>query len=178
MPEFTLPSQAAQPRVAALLACGQNLMAISWHMPVSKSPFRYAVAVRPENHTHALLRERGSFTLNFLPVEHYRAIDRMGRCHGDAFDKPALSGLEIRGTDPNGNLMLGQADFIYICDIIDEVSWGDHTLFISQVTDVRLHENPSGRLALFSGRGRYMTVGEIRQAPQEELSAYVSAAQA
>ena len=36
----------AQPRVTALLACQNNLMPASWHMPVSKSPFRYAVAVR------------------------------------------------------------------------------------------------------------------------------------
>ena len=51
----------AQPRVTALLACQDNLMPASWHMPVSKSPFRYAVAVREENYTHQLLTQKGSF---------------------------------------------------------------------------------------------------------------------
>ena len=44
-------SNHSQPRVTAILACKENLMAASWHMPISKSPFRYAVAVREENYT-------------------------------------------------------------------------------------------------------------------------------
>ena len=167
MHAITLSPEAAQPRVAALLACGRNLMALSWHMPVSKSPFRYAVAVRAENHTYKLLRERGSFTLNFMPFDHYRAIDRMGRLHGDTEDKLAASELASRGTDAEGNLLLDGADFIYECRVFDTASWGDHTLFICDVKHVRVHERPSGRLALFTGKGRYSAVGETRQVPLE-----------
>lgn len=167
MSEPILPAAATQPRVAALLACGHNLMTLSWHMPVSRTPLRYAVAVRPENHTHALLEARGSFSLNFLPVEHYDVIDKMGRIHGDSVDKLAISELGTRGTDANGNVLLDPADFIYVCEVIESVSWGDHTIFISQVSDVKVNEAPSGRPTLFSGQGRYMTVSEIRQIAKE-----------
>lgn len=34
-----------QPRPTALLTCGNNIMPLSWHMSVSRSPFRYGVAV-------------------------------------------------------------------------------------------------------------------------------------
>ena len=69
----------SQPRVTALLACQSNLMPASWHMPISKSPFRYAVAVREENFTHQLLEEHQSFTLNFLPFVHHEIVDMMGK---------------------------------------------------------------------------------------------------
>lgn len=165
------PPEASQPRVAALLACGANLMALSWHMPVSKSPFRYAVAVREENYTHALLRTRGSCTLNFMPFEHYSTLDKMGRLHGDETDKLSLSGLATQGTDKEDNLLLEHAEFIYECRVVDTASWGDHTLFICDVTRVRVHEDPTGRLALFTGKGRYGTLSETVQVPLHDRGA-------
>lgn len=167
MSDFILPPEAAQPRVAALLACGTNLMTQSWHMPVSRKPFRYAIAMRAENYTYRLLHDRRSFTLNFLPFEHVNAIDRMGRFHGDETDKFILSDLASSQTDANGNLMLDHADFIYECRVFDTAAWGDHTVFIADVQNVKVHDNPSGKLALFTGKGRYMTVGETRQIPKE-----------
>lgn len=140
MPENIMPSAAAQPRVAALLACGHNLMALSWHMPVSKSPFRYAVAVREENHSHRLIRERGSFTLNFLPFEQCDIIDKMGRFHGDTFDKLALSELAFRGTDAEGNVLVDSADFIYECRLVEEATWGGSHDF-----HLRRHPHPRER---------------------------------
>ena len=82
-----------QPRVTALLACQTNLMPVSWHMPISKSPFRYAVAVREENHTHKLIKENGSFTLNFLPFSLHKTVSLMGAIHGDKEEKFKLSQL-------------------------------------------------------------------------------------
>jgi len=89
----------AQPRVTALLSCQDNLMPASWHMPISKSPFRYAVAVREENYTHQLIQEHKSFTLNFLPFEHFETVNLMGKLHGDMDSKLAKSGLYIEGND-------------------------------------------------------------------------------
>ena len=103
----------SQPRVTALLACQDNLMPASWHMPVSKSPFRYAVAVREENYTHQLIQEHKSFTLNFLPFEHFETVNLMGKLHGDMDHKLDISGLEIEGKDVNYNVLLNASDFIY-----------------------------------------------------------------
>ncbi|HSR74350.1 MAG TPA: flavin reductase family protein, partial [Sulfurovum sp.] len=143
----------AQPRVTALLACQDNLMPASWHMPVSKSPFRYAVAVREENYTHALLQTHGSFTLNFLPFEYYDTVALMGRVHGGAENKFALSGLEQEGVDSNDNLLLGASDFIYECVVCDTYTNGDHTIFIADVAKIHVNEKQSGKPMLFSGRG-------------------------
>lgn len=151
----------SQPRVTALLCCKDNLMPASWHMPISKSPFRYAVAVREENHTYTLLKTHGSFTLNFLPFEYYNNVDLMGRLHGNTEDKFALSRLEKEGVDVNGNLLLSASDFIYECVVCDTYKNGDHTIFIADVVKIHVNEKQSDKPMLFSGRGRYATVGKI-----------------
>ncbi len=150
----------AQPRVTALLACQDNLMPASWHMPISKSPFRYAVAVREENFTHQLLEKYGSFTLNFLPFEYSQMIDQMGKIHGDSEDKLAKSGLKVEGKDSYQNVLLNASDFIYECVVCDTYRNGDHTIFIADVVKIHINENQSNKPMLFSGRGRYSTLGE------------------
>lgn len=146
-----------QPRITAVLACQNNLMPASWHMPISKSPFRYAVAVREENYTHQLLETHKRFTLNFLPFELYETINTMGQIHGDKEDKLAKSGLES-AKDTQGNVLLRAADFIYVCQVCDTYKNGDHTIFIADVQAIHVNQEQSNHPMLFLGRGRYTTI--------------------
>jgi flavin reductase (DIM6/NTAB) family NADH-FMN oxidoreductase RutF len=150
----------SQPRVTALLSCQDNLMPASWHMPVSKSPYRYAVAIRQENYTHQLLEQYRSFTLNFLPFEQYEVVNMMGKLHGDSEDKLAKSGLETEGKDVNDNVLLSASDFIYECEVCDTYKNGDHTIFIADVVKIHVNEWQSESPMLFSGRGRYATLSD------------------
>jgi len=150
----------AQPRVTALLACQDNLMPASWHMPVSKSPFRYAVAVREENFTHQLIQEHNSFTLNFLPFEHFETVNLMGKLHGDMDDKLAQSNLDVENVDRLNNIMLSASDFVYECIVSDTYKNGDHTIFIADVVKIHVNEKQSDAPMLFSGRGRYATLAD------------------
>ncbi|MEA2048921.1 MAG: flavin reductase family protein [Campylobacterota bacterium] len=153
-----------QPRVTALLCCQENLMPLSWHMPVSKSPFRYAVAVRQENYTHTLLNTYGSFTLNFLPIEHYEVVNSLGKMHGNMENKLTQSKLKIACRDKNENSVLADSDFCYTCVVNETYENGDHTIFIADVTSIHVNEHQSHRAMLFSGRGRYATLGEAFRA--------------
>jgi flavin reductase (DIM6/NTAB) family NADH-FMN oxidoreductase RutF len=157
----------SQPRVTALLSCYGNLMPLSWHMPISKTPFRYAVAVRDENVSHALLQEHRSFTLNFMPFEYYETIDAMGRVHGDTLDKYDQSEFQGATVSDANHLLLKEADFIYECQIIDTYQNGDHTIFISDVSAVHVSEDPSHKPALFLGRGRYASITDPIQVELE-----------
>jgi flavin reductase (DIM6/NTAB) family NADH-FMN oxidoreductase RutF len=167
---YTTLSEAAhsQPRVTTLLACGENLMPASWHMPISKSPFRYAVAVREENYTHTLLEKNGSFTLNFLPLGYYETVDKLGRIHGDKEDKLILSGLKVKGKERHSNVLLSASDFIYACEVCDRYKNGDHTIFIADVMQIYVNETQSNQPMLFSGRGRYMTISKVLRAPKPQ----------
>lgn len=159
-------SNHSQPRVTALLACHNNLMPVSWHMPISKSPFRYAVAVREENYTHKLLQKHRSFTLNFLPFEHYETVNLLGKTHGDSEDKLTRSGLQVEGWDNHQNLLLGASDFIYECEVCDTYENGDHTVFVVDVTKIHVNKKQSKKPMLFSGCGQYATLGQETIAEQ------------
>lgn len=145
-----------QPRIAAVVGCCDNLMALSWHMPISKSPFRYAIGVREENMTHAMLLEHRSCTLNFLPFSSYEAIDICGRGHGG--DKLAASGLRATHRDKNKNMILDESDMVFVCDVIDTYQNGDHTLFIVEIKETYINPDVPAQPALFFGQGRYATI--------------------
>ena len=159
----THPTTPAQPRVAVLLCCEKNLMPLSWHMPVSREPFRYAIAVRDENITYNMLKKHGSFTLNFLPFSYHETIDKAGRVHGDTVDKLTFCNLISSANDHNENLILDDSDFVYECTIIDTYQHGDHTLFIADVTNILIQENRPSVPVLFLGRGQYCTTTPISQ---------------
>ena len=155
-----------QARPAALLCVQENMMAASWHMPISKEPFRYAVAVREENLTHTLLELHKTFTLNFLSFDHISAIDTAGRYHGHHHDKLALTGLRAQGRSGYDDLLLDDADFIYECHVNDVYKNGDHTIFIADVDTIHYKESAVHQPALFLGRGTYATLAEAVQVPQ------------
>jgi flavin reductase (DIM6/NTAB) family NADH-FMN oxidoreductase RutF len=132
-------------------------------MPISREPFRYAIAMRDENITHQMLPKYGSFTLNFLPFSYHEKIDQAGRFHGDTVDKLKLCELVSSTTDQNGNLIFDDSDFVYECTIIDTYQNGDHTIFISEVTQIWAQEDRPQSPTLFLGRGRYTTTMPFTQ---------------
>lgn len=158
----------SQPRVTALLCTGNNIMSLSWHMPISREPFRYAVAVRDENLSHALIHEKKSFTLNFLPFAYHEEIDACGRIHGGAIDKLNYSGLVSHSCDKHGNLLLEGSDYIYECEVYKSSIEGDHTLFFADVTRIHINNCYEGHPTLFLGRGRYATTTQSIHIPSQQ----------
>jgi len=147
-----------QPRLAALLTCEKNIMPLAWHMPVSKEPFRYAVAVRNENHTHTLLKKNREFALNFLDISYQHAYEVCGETHGEHIDKFELSGLHKKSSVNIASTLIEEAYMIYECYIIDVINYGDHDIFIADVNFILEQETKSIEPTLFMGKGYYDTV--------------------
>jgi len=154
------------PRLTAILCCEDNLMALSWQMPISREPFRYAVAVREENETHGMLLKQGAFTLNFLPLEYCKAVDLTGRYHASERDKLMDSGLHLYERDVHGNMIFQEADTVFSCRVCDTYEKGDHTLFIADVEMILQNTTPKTAPMLFMGRGRYGSLDEIVEVPK------------
>jgi len=148
----------SQPRLAALLTCGNNIMPLAWHMPVSKSPFRYAVAVRSENHTHELLKKNREFAINFLDISYQYAYQVCGEVHGDNVDKFKLSGLHKKSASSIESTLIEEAYMIYECTLIDIINYGDHDIFIADVNLILNKETKDVEPTLFMGKGYYNTI--------------------
>lgn len=145
----------SQPRLTALLACGDNFMPLSWHMPVSKSPFRYAIAVRTENKTYDLLHRIGEFSINFLDYSFIEALDTAGSMHGE--DKFTATGLTPKKADLIKSTLIEESYMVYECKLVEVVNFGDHDIFIGDVVCIHNKKVEDVEPALFLGRGNYKT---------------------
>lgn len=148
----------SQPRLAALLTCGNNIMPLAWHMPVSKSPFRYAVAVRSENHTHMLIQKHKEFALNFLDISYQHAYQICGETHGDNVDKFELTGLNKKPPSSIKTTLIEEAYMIYECTLVDIINYGDHDVFIADVNLIVNNDIQKVEPTLFMGKGYYDTL--------------------
>ena len=133
-------------------------MPLAWHMPVSKSPFRYAVAVRSENHTHGLITKNREFALNFLDISYQHAYQLCGEVHGVNIDKFELSGLHKKSPMSIESTLIEEAYMIYECTLIDIINYGDHDIFIADVNLILNKETTGEEPTLFMGKGYYDTL--------------------
>jgi len=145
----------SQPRLTGLLACGDNFMPLSWHMPVSKTPFRYAVAIRDENKTYDLVHTLGEFSINFLDFSQMQALEVSGSMHGG--EKFKATGLTPKKADHIKSTLIEEAYMIYECKILEVLNFGDHDVFIADVLCIHNRVAKDVSPALFLGHGYYDT---------------------
>ena len=146
-----------QPRLTALMTCQNNIMPLSWHMPVSKDPFRYAVCVRDENYSYDLLHQHREFGLNFLDYSYVDACRKTGELHGRGVDKFKESGLTPKKAMGISSTLIEESYMIYECSIIDIVNHGDHDIFIADVNTILNKKDIDPSPTLFLGKGAYKT---------------------
>ena len=133
-------------------------MPLSWHMPMSKEPFIYAVAIRDENYTHHLLQKNKEFALNFLDISYVEAFERTGKSHGNEVDKFLESTLHKKKPSMIKSTLIQEAYMIYECLVIDKLNYGDHDVFIAQVKCIHNAKGKNVSPTLFMGKGIYETI--------------------
>ena len=147
-----------QPRPTLLLTCKENIMPLSWHMPVSKSPFLYAICVRAQNYSYELLHKHKEFALNFLDIKYHEAFVKSGDFHGNEIEKFALTSLTCKKAQTIETSLIEESYMIYECSVVDIKSYGDHDIFIGKVNLIYNADTPDYNPTLFMGRGRYDTL--------------------
>ena len=151
----------AQPRLSTLLACGENFMPLSWHMPVSKAPFRYAVAIRDENKTYDLVHTLEEFSINFMDYAFIEAMEISGSTHGGKKFKE--TGLTPKKAQHIKSTLIEEAYMIYECKVVEVQNFGDHDIFIADVLCIHNKKIEDVAPTLFLGRGYYETTTQNPQ---------------
>jgi len=145
----------AQPRLSTLLVCGENFMPMAWHMPVSKSPFRYGVAIRDENKSYDLVHALGEFSINFMDFSYREAMEIAGSMHGG--DKFGATGLHPKEPQEIKSKLIEEAYMIYECKVVEVQNFGDHDIFIVDVLTIHNKTKEGVAPMLFLGHGYYDT---------------------
>ena len=156
-----------------LVTCGTaehpNVLTVAWTGIVCTRPHMTYISLRPTRHSHALIRETGSFVINLPTSEMARIVDLCGMKTGAKDDKLALCKLETAPAKTVEPPILTACPVSLECRVTEEKDLGSHTMFLAEITNVSVDErclDPRGRLDLKKAgllayvHGEYLTLGK------------------
>lgn len=124
------------PRFSAKEVEKDNVMAATWHMPVSYTPPMYAIAVGKNKHSLELIRKGASFVVNFMPYSAKDKVLESGRTSGELIDKIKIIGLKTEDAETIDCLRIKEALACLECEVVQEIETGDHIIFIGKVLKI------------------------------------------
>ncbi|GAB4332764.1 MAG: flavin reductase family protein [Calditrichia bacterium] len=138
----------------------ENLVTVAWAVPVSFSPPLLAVSVSPKRFSHQLLAESQEFTVIVLADSQKQLSTLAGTKSGRDLNKwelPEFADIRLDGKKVATAGLKGALANLE-CQKINQVTAGDHTLFIGEVVYYEADDNQSP-LILF--RRNYHSLGEL-----------------
>lgn len=144
-----------------------NVMSAAWHTPISMIPPLYGVAVAPKRYSHELILKEKEYALNFLPFEKAETIAEAGAVSGREVDKFKKFAIAKASAKLVKAPILADAYAAFECHLVDQRTYGDHTLFVGEIILVHYKKDcftPQGtpdlryfKPALYLGKDLYVT---------------------
>ncbi|MBQ4311193.1 MAG: flavin reductase family protein [Oscillospiraceae bacterium] len=128
------------PVPAAAVTCGSfdsaNIITIAWTGMISTRPPVTYISVRPERHSHGIIKETGEFAVNLTTSEMVRAVDLCGVKSGRDGDKFTLSGLHKAEASVISAPLIAESPLSLECRVREIKSFGSHDMFIADIVCV------------------------------------------
>ena len=149
------PGTLLSPTAVVMVSCADtnsrpNIITVAWTGTVNSDPPMLSVSIRPERHSHNIIRDSGEFVVNLVSRPLLRACDLCGVRSGRDHDKFALCGLN---PVPAEGLPLApaiaQCPVYLACKVKENLSLGSHTLFLGEIVGMGVEEglmDKSGRI--------------------------------
>lgn len=138
------PGTMVYPLPAALVSCGRgseaNLLTVAWTGTICTNPPMLYISVRPERHSHRLIRETMEFTINLTTADMARATDWCGVRSGRDYNKWAETGLTPEEGVTVGCPSVAESPLSIECRVKEIMSLGSHDMFIADVLNVLADE--------------------------------------
>jgi len=169
------PGNMLNPSPVVMVSCGNtpdeyNIITIAWTGTICSDPPMCYISVRPERHSHDIIKRNGEFVINLATERLAFATDWCGARSGKKFNKF----IEMDLTPVKGQVI--KAPLIYEspvnieCVVKDIIPLGSHDMFIADVVAVNasefLMDKNSKILQLERGNllsyshGQYYTLGK------------------
>ena len=134
--------QYAFPMQTVLVTCNDekgktNVITIAWHTPISKKPPLYGLSIAPNRYSHDLIINNKEFVVNFVPYDMVEKAHFCGTHSGRSKDKTDELKL-IMSQAKKVKVPIIKDCFAHLeCRLVQNLSIGDHTLFIGEVVAVQ-----------------------------------------
>lgn len=155
--ELWKPGTLIYPLPAVLVSCGStpdeyNMLTVAWTGTVCTDPAMCYISVRPERHSHAIIKRTGAFVINLTTRDLARATDWCGVKSGrdcDKFRETGLTPLPATGVDAP---LIGESPVNIECRVKQVIPLGSHDMFLAEVVhidvDASLIDPDTGKFCL------------------------------
>jgi flavin reductase (DIM6/NTAB) family NADH-FMN oxidoreductase RutF len=156
------PGTVLHPLPVVLVGCGRigadaNLITLAWTGIVCSEPPMLSISVRPERHSHALIRKYEVFSVNLPSASQAAVVDWCGVKSGREVDKFSQTGLTPLAGPQTGAPLVAECPVCLECRVKDCRSLGSHDLFLAEIVAVYADE------ALLDARTKAFSL--VRSAP-------------
>ena len=139
------PGTLIYPAPAVIVSCGStaeeyNMLTVSWVGTICTNPPMCYISLRPERHSHAIIRRNMEFVINLTTRTMAHATDWCGVASGARYDKFIKTGL-TRGKATLINApTIEEAPICIECRVKEIIPLGSHDMFIADVVNVQADE--------------------------------------
>lgn len=118
-----------------------NIITIGWTGILSTIPPRTYISVRPERHSHRMLKDKGEFVINLTTAEQARIVDYAGIYTGAKVDKFKECGLTKLASREVAAPTIAECPFALECRVVEVIPMGTHDVFIADIVSVSADES-------------------------------------
>lgn len=147
------PFAGLRPVPIVLVSCGHgeraNIITIAWTGILCSAPPTVGISVRPERHSHQLIRERGEFVVNVPGEGLLDDVEYCGFISGREVNKFAARGLTPVPGSAIQTPIIAECPLNLECRVTHTLPLGTHDLFVGQVVAVQISQevlNEQGRI--------------------------------
>lgn len=139
------PGNMLNPSAVVMVTCGNgiseyNILTVAWTGTVCSDPPMCCIAVRPERHSHDIIRRNGEFVVNLVNHELAPLADWCGVVSGRDVNKFLETDLmPLRGTVVKAPL-IAQSPVNLECKVEQFIPLGSHDLFLARIVAVHADE--------------------------------------
>ena len=142
--QFWKGSALLAPVPAALVTCGTidspNVLTIGWTGIVCTRPPMTYISVRPERHSHDIIKQSGEFVINLTTSAMCRETDFCGVKSGRDTDKLSACGFHTVPAQKVAPPLIEECPLSLECKVADEKLLGSHTMFLAEIIGIDVDE--------------------------------------
>ena len=162
------------PLPAVMVSCRRgkenpNIITVAWAGTICSEPAMVSISVRPERHSHDIIKESGEFVINLVTKPLVKACDWCGVRSGRDYDKFKEQNLTTYVSEFMDTPAIAESPVNIYCRVTDMTPLGSHDMFIGEVVGITVDDrymDGDGRFDLGAtdliaySHGEYFTLGQ------------------
>jgi len=169
------PGTLIYPLPAVMVTCGDNpenfnIITIAWTGTINSNPPKCYISVRPERHSHEIIKASSEFVINLTTKDLAYATDWCGVRSGKEYNKFKEMNLTPEPAQLVKAPLIKESPMNIECKVEQIIPLGSHDMFIAEVVavnaDEKFFEENNGKFhfnhaePIAYSHGKYYTLGE------------------